>query len=287
VGDPAQAEPSELAKTERLLLDELSERLDTLKLLRAGDDEQAGAVLEQFGARGKVEAEILEQLGLRVPLQHPERFAEAHRTAMHALEVFDRNSARPPSSLRAGPLRPVASPVVQLVVRIIVSSYARTVARQLRELYTRRWAASEPGTREFAMLRLARLEMERVAPALENKATGVPTFLVGGAAVSGIASVLQGLLLKAANNDVVLVAIAAVFSAVALGAFWCILTAAATARRRTRLALDQPLRALWQTIGGAGRPPHDQSRQFAIYAIVVLLIAWLVVPVAIAVAVLH
>jgi len=45
--------------------------------------------------------------------------------------------------------------------------------------------------------------------------------------------------------------------------------------------LDQPLRALWETIGAAGHPPRDQSRQFAIIAVVLLVLAWVVVPVAI------
>jgi len=52
---------------------------------------RADAILEQFGAKGKVESEMLDQLGARrAPLQYPDRFEEAHRTAMRALEVFDR-----------------------------------------------------------------------------------------------------------------------------------------------------------------------------------------------------
>jgi hypothetical protein len=79
----------------------------------------------------------------------------------------------------------------------------------------------------------------------------------------------------------VLLTVAAVFALLAFGAFWCILQAAGIARRRTRIALDQPLRALWETIGSAGHPPRDQSRQFATYAVILLVLAWIVVPVAI------
>jgi hypothetical protein len=75
------------------------------------------------------------------------------------------------------------------------------------------------------------------------------------------------------------------FAALALSGFWCILKAAAIARRRTRIALDQPLHALWQTIGAAGHPPRDHSRQFATYAVILLVLAWIVVPIAIAFAV--
>ena len=135
------------------------------------------------------------------------------------------------------------------------------------------------------MLRLARLEMDRLAPDFQRKSVGLPTFLVGGAALSAVASLFQQVLVAAAHNRVLLLVVAGVFVALALGGFWCILRAAAIARRRVRIALDQPLHALWETIGAAGHPPRDQSRQFAIYAVGLLVLAWIVVPVAITFAV--
>ena len=284
--DTAPIEPDgELARTKRLLLDELSDRLDTLKLIRTDDEQRADAILEQFGAKGKVESEMLDQLSARAPLAYPDRFEEAHRTVMRALEVFDRNAARPPSNLGAGPFEPVASYVVQMLIRVIVRDYQKSVVTRIRELYARRWANSPKGSPEFGMLRLARVQLERLAPDFQRKALGVPTFLLGGAAVSGAASVLQGVLVQAAHNKVLLLAVAAVLAALALGGFWCILKAAAIARRRTRIALDQPLHALWETIGAAGNPPKDQSRQFATYAVLLLVVGWIVVPVAITYAV--
>ncbi len=74
---------------------------------------------------------------------------------------------------------------------------------------------------------------------------------------------------------------AGVFAALALGAFWCILKSAAIARRRTRIALDQRLQALWEKIGAAGHSPKDQSRRFAVYAVILLVVAWVLVPIAI------
>ena len=71
---------SEIRRTEHLLLDELSDRLETLKLIRTDDEQRADAILEQFGAKGKVESEMLDQLSARAPLQYPDRFEEAHRT---------------------------------------------------------------------------------------------------------------------------------------------------------------------------------------------------------------
>lgn len=280
----APADDGGIARREHLLLDELSERLDTLKLFTTNDESRAGAILEQFGAKGKVESEMLAELGARAPLAHPDRFEEAHRTAMRALEVFDRNSARPPSNLRAGLLEPVAAFLVQFLIRMIVRDYEKAVVRQLRKLYARRWANSAKGSPEFGMLRLARLQIERLAPDFEKSSVGLPTFLVGGAALSGVASALQGFLVGALHNGVLLVVVAIVFAALALSGFWCILKAAAIARRRTRITLDRPLHALWETIGAAGHPPRDHSRQFAIYAAILLVLAWIVVPVAIALA---
>ena len=62
---------------------------------------------------------------------------------------------------------------------------------------------------------------------------------------------------------------------------WVAIFSAAVARRRIGLSLDQPLAALWETIGGAGKPPQDQSFNFALYAIALLILASIFVPIAI------
>jgi hypothetical protein len=277
---PADAEGA-IARSERLLLDELSDRLDTLKIFRARGDERSGEILEQFGAQGPVESQMLEQLGDRAPLRHPDRFEEAHRSVMHALEVYDRNAARQPSSLRVGPLKPAASFFVQLLIRVVVRDHQRSVVGHLRELYALRESASAPGTPESRVLWAARRQADRLAPGLDKKSGGLPAFVLGGAVLSGVTSILQ----RATRNGALLLAIAAVVATLALAAFWCVLTAAAIARRRTRICLDGPLRALWETIGSAGDPPRDRSRQFAIYAAILLVLAWIVVPVALTIAV--
>jgi hypothetical protein len=41
------------------------------------------------------------------------------------------------------------------------------------------------------------------------------------------------------------------------------------------------MKALWETIGAAGKPPRDESYNFAGYAIILLVLAWIVVPLAI------
>jgi hypothetical protein len=67
-----------------------------------------------------------------------------------------------------------------------------------------------------------------------------------------------------------------------LGALsWVALYSAGVARRRIRLSTDQPMKALWETIGAAGKPPRDESYNFAVYAIILLVLAWIVIPLAI------
>jgi hypothetical protein len=265
---------------ERFVLDQLADRLDTLRVLREDDPQRADVMLEQFGAAGRVESQMLRQLGQRAPLQIPDRFPEAHRTVMRAVEVFDRNAARPPSSLRAGFLTPVASQIVRLLIAIVVRSYQRSVVEHLRKLYALREANSVPGSPEYRTLTLARRQLDRVGEDLSRRAGGLPAFLVGGAALSAVSSTAR----EATGSRPVLLVVAAVTVALAITAFWCVITAAAIARRRTRIALDAPLRALYETVGAAGDPPRDKSRDFVVYAVILLALAWVVVPVALTLA---
>ena len=70
--------------------------------------------------------------------------------------------------------------------------------------------------------------------------------------------------------------LAVVFASLA----WAALYAAGVARRRIRLSTDQPIKALFETIGACGNPPKDDSYTFAVYAIVLLVMAWILVPAA-------
>ena len=62
-----------------------------------------------------------------------------------------------------------------------------------------------------------------------------------------------------------------------------VLRGAAIASRRIRLATRAPLQTLWDVIGSAGQPPRDQSKKFAVVAIVVTTLMWFVVPAVIAI----
>lgn len=261
-----------------LKLDELRHRLDQFRLLYDSDDEATDRMLNELGGQGKVERQMMGELATAKPLASPERVAEAHAVAMHALEVLARNGARPPSRLRAGPLTPVARFLVQQVIRFIVRTHQNHVIDAIRELYTRRLAWIPAGDPWRMVLVRARLDTERARDAYREKPGGLPTFLLGGAAVSSIAQLARGGASAAAGSSAgAVVAVAVTFVLLVISS-WVILRAAAVARRRIRLTLDRPLAALWETIGWCGHPPKDAARQFALVAIALTVAGWVILP---------
>lgn len=261
--------------------DLLIDQIDSLRVLRADTDEEKGQLLEQIGGKGLVEQEMVAQMSAVKPLHHPDRFEEAHRIMMRGIEVLDRNGPRPAKVPNVGPLRPVAQWLVQQVSRWIIKSHLNRLTGRICGLYEKREANSDWGTREHAMLRRARLDARRVQASASGSALGLPTFLLGGAALTSVASGLQSLA-RTAMDSTLGVSILGFITVFVLGALsWVALYSAGVARRRVRLSTDQPMKALWETIGAAGKPPRDESYNFAAYAIILLVLAWIVVPLAI------
>ena len=256
------------AEDHGLILDELSERLERFRVFRNTDSVEADRVLDELGASSTVDRQIVLELASRAPLGVPARFPEAHALTMQALEVLDRNGARGVSVKRIGPLGPVAGFFIQLVARFIVLSYQSEVIDRMRHLYGRREARCQWGDPERIMLTRARIHAERLAPGFKRNPLGLPTFLLGGAVVSGVASALRAVLTLIAGSTFATVLGAIVLALVFGAASWIVLRGAAVARRRIRLTTEAPLKALWETIGRCGNPPRDQARQFALYAIV-------------------
>lgn len=259
----------------------LVDQIDALRVLRADTDEEKGRLLEQIGGKGLVEQEMVSQMSAIKPLHHPDRFEEAHRMMMRGIEVLDRNGPRPATVPNVGPLRPIAQWLVQQVTRWIVKSHLNRLTARICGLYEKREANSDWGTRDHAMLRRARLDARRVQANSTGNALGLPTFLLGGAALTSIASGLQSLT-RSAMDSTLGVSILGFIAVFVLGALsWVALYSAGVARRRIRLSTDQPMKALWETIGAAGKPPRDESYNFAVYAIILLVLAWIVIPLAI------
>ena len=261
------------------VLDELIlDRIDALRVLRADTQEEKGRLLEEIGGRGKVEQDIVSELSKTRPLWRADRFEEAHRLAMRSLEVLDRNGARHTTLRRLGPLRPIAQFMVGLITQWIVKNHQNTLISRIRKLYERREANSEWGTPEHRMLRRARINATQVESGFKAQTLGLPTFLLGGAFLTSLASGGQSLLRSAFDSTTGTVVIGVVLAVVLGVVAWASLYGAATARRRIRLSTDQPMRALWETIGAAGNPPRDASFDFALYAIVLTILAWIIIP---------
>ena len=269
-----------MAKDNRLKLDELSAGLERFHTLATSDDSAADRLLNEMGGSGRVEREMLTEQSAPRCLAHPERFWEAHAVAMRSLEVLARNGGRPPSQLRLGPLTGVARWIAQQIVRFLVRSHQREVIEGIRDVYVRRLAwmpRGEPGRLDLAR---ARIDVERAMPAFTKATGGLPTFLVGGAALSSTAQLGRVAANATGAPGFVVIGAGAVAFLVLGVAAWAILRGAAVARRRIRLTLDRPLDALWETIGWCGHPPRDNTRTFAIVAIALTVVAWILLPVA-------
>jgi len=262
---------------QNLLLDELSERMESLRLLRMEDPDAACAVLEGFGTQGRVEEDILKQLSTVAPIAYPDRFGEAHRRAMRAFEVYDRNGPRPasvPTSVPK-PLRMPVARVVRVLIRMIVRKHQRALAVEVRQLYALREASAVPGSPEHLMLTRARKQVDAIRSDLSKNPLPLPAFIGVGAAVSATLSWVQ----KGLADELGRLLVLGAFAVIGLAGFWCVVHAAGVARRRTRLSLDAPMQALWEVMGDAGALPTDKSRTFAVVATGVLIAVWVIVPV--------
>ena len=209
-----------------------------------------------------MELDIVTELSARKPLCLPARFEEAHRLVMRSLEVLDRNNARAAKLPNLGPLTPMAAFVVQLVASFIVGNHQAQVITSIRDLHIRREANASRETADRSMLRRARIDADRMLPTLKKNPLGIPTFLVGGAAASWLSSTLGRAVEGAKSKWGLIIALMVLFVLFGLLS-WVVLRGAAVARHQIMRTLDAPLKALWETIGAAGRPQRDSARQFA------------------------
>ena len=251
---------------------------DALRMLRAKKGEQH-RLIERFGGTGAPERDIEAELASVTPLAHPELFEAAHRRAMYAIEVLDRNGARGAKMPRLGPLKPIAGALVSIVTRWIVRGHQNAIVNRISRLCTRREVITVVSSPEFVMLRRARMHMRLIEDGYRsNNSAGLPAFLVGGALVSTLASsALSGIesVFNTTHGGLVLVGVAlAILGSIS----WVAIFSAGVARRRIRMTTDEPIDQLWVAIGNCGRPPHDQSMAFAIYTIVMSVVAWIAVP---------
>jgi hypothetical protein len=267
-------------ETERDAIDNPLERLELL----AGDDEAISAYLDELNVSGPREREMLAELARANALADPERFDEVHRRAVAALESLGRHgyhAFRPDA--RLGPVRVVIRFFVELVARYVVVSYLRQMSLDLRNLYWLREIESPSGSRELELLRPARFDAQALVEVFQRRTIGLPSFLTIGLLIPVVASLgrVSGLL----GSTYWATVIGIVGTAFALLASWIVLRGAAMASRRIRLSTRAPLDAVWAAVGACGRPPRDQSRKFAIIAVALTTLAWIVLPAVVALAI--
>ncbi len=265
-----------------LLLDELDDRLDAFQALRKSDADAADAVLGDMGAHDGVDRDIVLELGAKRPLGHPERFERAHSLAIRSLEVLDRNGGRSVKVPRVRPLKPMAEYLVKIVTQFLVRSYLASAIDAMHRLYQRREAACLHDDPARPLLYRAMKQTERVQPGFKRNPLGVPTFLLGGAVLSGGLNAARAAIVAAVSSTWIQVLITIVVFVIFLVASWVILRGAATARRRIVMTTVRPMEALWETIGRCGKPPGDQSKTFALIALILTVVSFAALPIGLA-----
>jgi hypothetical protein len=263
----------------RLFLDDLSDQLDqAFRLLRGDTDAAADLAFAGIGINSNVEAQLLGQLARRDPLAHPDRFLDAHRLTMRALEVLDREGHRHPRLPRMWVLSAVAEPAVEYVARYVVQSHVARVIRGLERLYARRESQTEPRSLERQLLSRARAQTDRLTLGFRGAVSPLTGVLAGGAAIPVLASLVRKfghVPLYSWVIAIIILLLALVFGSLA----WVMIQGAGLAHRRATIISGPPLRALYETIGDCGNPPQDDGRSIAAVAIGLTAVAWFVLPI--------
>ncbi|MGE0601231.1 MAG: hypothetical protein AB7J35_17240 [Dehalococcoidia bacterium] len=279
--DPAPESARE-RKPGEAILDDLADQLErTRRLLTSNPTSMADEALSRFGGEAENEARIAADFAAPGPLEKPERFLDAHRLALRALEILDREGARGASvSAPLGPLKPLVQRTIDVLVEYIVKSFALSTVSAMQRLYVRREPQAPRGTPERAHLAQARVETDRVASGFKGGGVGVPVLVAGGAALPALASASQYLgAIDFLSRPVIISIFVGLF--ILFGALsWVLLKAASIAHRRSELIMRQPLAALWETVGHCGDPPTDDSQLFAVIAILLSAVVWVLIPVA-------
>jgi hypothetical protein len=263
---------------DRSFVPDLDDWFDRLQLV-AEDDAAVEAFLDELDVRGPRERRMLAELARRTTLAEPDRFPEAHRRAIAVLESLGRHGYHSAVVPRwFGPFSFLPRFFIELVARYLVVSYLRTISIDLRNLYWLREMESLPSTDVRVLLRRARLEAENLVVIFKRREIGLPSFVIGGLLIPILITVGRLAGGAAFKSWWAATITAAVAIAVVLTATWVIFRGAAMASRRIRLATRDPLTLVWNVVGSCGRPPRDQTRKFAIIAILLTVGAWIVFP---------
>lgn len=257
--------------------------LERLQLL-AGDDEAIAGFLDDLDVTSPRDREMLSELARRTQLARPDRFDADHRRAIEALESLRRHGFHGSmSAAQLGPLRLPVRYLIQLVARYIVVSYVKTVVMSMRNLYWLRELEAPGNSTELKLLRPARFDANALVEIMRSREIGVPSFVVVGLLIPIGASIVRLASGFTFDEWWVALVVGLVGGLIGVGLSWVILRGTALASRRIRLSVREPLQAVWTSVGWCGNPPKDQSRRFAIMAIVLMVGVWIVLPTLVAI----
>ena len=268
----------------RALDDAFDNPLERLRLL-SGDDDAVAAFLDELDVDSPRERELLAELARTRILARPERFDTDHRRLIEALESLRRHGfhgSRAASAL--GPGRHVVRWLVELVARYLVVSYVKSVATSLRNLYWLREMEAESDSRELKLLRPARFDATALCEIMRSREIGVPSFVIAGLLIPLGATLWRLLTGFTFENWWVAALVGLIGVAIGLGLAWIVLRGTALASSRIRVAVREPLQAVWDDIGNCGAAPRDRSRNLAAIAIVLAVGVWIVLPTLVALA---
>lgn len=264
--------------------EEFDNPLERLRLL-SGDDDAIATFLDELDVQSPREREMLAELARPSVLARPDRFDADHRRAIEALESLRRHGFHgSQAGAGLGPFRLVVRWLVQLVARYLVVSYVKEVSTTLRNLYWMREMESPPDSRELKLLRPARFDANYLVEIMRSREIGVPSFVVAGLLIPLGASIWRLMTGFTFDDWWVALVIGLVGVAIGVALSWIVLRGSALASTRIRLAVREPLQAVWDSVGHCGRPPKDGSRRFAIISIVLMVGVWVVFPAIVALA---
>jgi hypothetical protein len=183
-----------------------------------------------------------------------------------------------------GPLRLVVRWLVQLVARYLVVSYVKEVSTTLRNLYWMREMEAAPDSRELKLLRPARFDASYLVEIMRSREIGVPSFVIAGLLIPLGATIWRLMTGFTFDDWWIALIVGLVGVAIGVGLSWIVLRGSAMANTRIRLAVREPLQAVWDSVGHCGRPPKDGTRKFAIISIVLMVGVWVVFPAIVALA---
>jgi hypothetical protein len=260
-------------------IDSFTEKLDAFHTLRSRDPDAADDFLASLGGEfSRAEEAIVAEMASTTVLAEPARFVGANRRVVKAIEVLYRNGHRPAPIKGWWFLKPVAQALQVFVTAFITRSHANAVLQNVLELYTSRENQATRGSDDYKQLIFARWNLDKMNQRYRADSFSIPTFLIGGVTFATVATWITELLTAIVGSKVLLIGFVLIMLGLIAAIGSGIVQSAGIAKRRIALTTEPPLQTLYEVVGSAGVPPRDHAWAFALGAIGVLIVVWLLMP---------